>query len=103
MARGWESKSVETQQEMAEERKARPPVLPPEEQERASQLRHLQLSLQRTVEQIEIARDSRRVQQLELARSFLEKKIEGLKEGRLTTNQSAFLVETILTGGCPWR
>ena len=48
MARGWESKSVESQQEDAASNKTRGPELTPAERERLHQRRSLELALAQT-------------------------------------------------------
>lgn len=44
MARGWESKAVESQQQDAQDSRARRPALTPEERERAARRRSLELA-----------------------------------------------------------
>ena len=48
MARGWESKNIESQQEEAQRRQAGTAKLTPEEQEKRSRRRSLELSRART-------------------------------------------------------
>ena len=57
MARGWESKSVESQQEESLRESERPDVraLSPEERERQERLASLELSRARTLDQLERA------------------------------------------------
>lgn len=57
MARGWESKSVESQLEEREKRASAPPAeeLTPEERARRARLDSLKLSRARTLEQLESA------------------------------------------------
>jgi hypothetical protein len=57
MARGWESKAVESQLEEREGRESARPAedLTPEERERRARLDSLKLSLARTLEQLERA------------------------------------------------
>lgn len=81
MARGWESKSVEAQQDEAAARtspaKAR---LTPQQADRLRQKENLRLSLQNIIQQLEQSRDQRHRTMLENARADLERKIEGLSE-----------------------
>ena len=84
MARGWESKAIEAQQEMAEERKRPHAIIPREQQAQEGQLRHLELNLQRTVEQLKATNHPRRKQQLIAAQAYLEQQISAIKGGRGT-------------------
>lgn len=79
MARGWESKSIEAQQEEAAT--AVTPGKPRLTGEEAAHLRekeNLRLSLRRVSEQLESCRDSRRRSMLEHAKTDLEQKIAQL-------------------------
>jgi len=79
MARGWESKSVEAQQDEAAGRSA--PDKPPLTQKQAAQQRDkeiLRLSLQSVIQQLERSHDARHRDMLEKARSDLERKIQKL-------------------------
>jgi hypothetical protein len=79
MARGWESKSVEAQQEDAAGRTA--PEKPRLTREAAARLRekeNLRLSLQSVVQQLERSHDSRHRAMLEQALADLERKIQAL-------------------------
>jgi hypothetical protein len=77
MARGWESKSVEAQQEDAA--RGSTPEKPRLTREAAARLRekeNLRLSLQSVVQQLERSHDARHRAMLESARADLERKIE---------------------------
>lgn len=79
MARGWESKSIEQQQEeMAERRKA--PGLPvsPEQQELNRKREGLQLSRERLVQQIKAATNPRHREMLEQAIAELDSQLRSL-------------------------
>jgi hypothetical protein len=79
MARGWESKSVEAQQDEAAER-SRPgnPRLTPEAAARLREKESLRLSLQNVIHQIEQSHNSRHRAMLEQARSDLEQRLQDL-------------------------
>jgi hypothetical protein len=80
MARGWESKSVEQQQEeMAEHRKAAGPVLTPEQRERERKRQGLLLSRKRLVQQLEVAQNPRHQQMLRQAIAELEKQLSSFE------------------------
>jgi acyl transferase domain-containing protein len=77
MARGWESKSVEAQQDEAAARTT--PEKPRLTREAAARLReqeNLRLSLQRVVYQLEHSRNPHHRAMLEQARADLERKIQ---------------------------
>lgn len=77
MARGWESKAVEAQQEDAARRStSETPHLTKEEAARRREKETLRLSLRRVVELLERSPDSRHRQMLEQAKAYLERKIE---------------------------
>jgi hypothetical protein len=79
MARGWESKSVEAQQDEAAGRST--PAKPRLTREAAARLHEkesLRLSLQRVLQQLEGSRNERHRAMLEQARSDLERKIQEL-------------------------
>jgi hypothetical protein len=79
MARGWESKSVEAQQEdAASEQSLRRPRLTREQADRLREKESLQLSLRNVVKQLEGSSNSQRRDMLERAKSDLERKIENL-------------------------
>ena len=80
MARGWESKSVEQQQEeMAERRKAAGPVVSPEQRERERKRQGLLLSRQRLRQQLEVAQNPRHQQMLRQAFAELEKQLSSFE------------------------
>lgn len=82
MARGWESKSVEAQQEDAAGAKSpAKPRLTREEAARHRERESLRLSLQRISHDLEQSQNPRHRAMLESARADLERKIEEL--GRL--------------------
>jgi hypothetical protein len=79
MARGWESKSVEAQQDEAAERGT--PEKPRLTREAAARLRekeNLRLSLQSVVQQLDHSHHARHRAMLEQARSDLERKLQEL-------------------------
>ena len=55
MARGWESKSIESQQEDAQAVKAQKPALTPEQRDRKQQRASLQLALARAQAELQAA------------------------------------------------
>jgi hypothetical protein len=55
VARGWESKSIESQQEDAQAARARKPALTPAERDRAQKRTSLQLSLARAQAELQAA------------------------------------------------
>jgi hypothetical protein len=79
MARGWESKSVEAQQDEAAEKST--PGNPRLTREAAARLREkesLRLSLQNVVQQLERSLNARHRSMLEQAKSDLERKLQEL-------------------------
>ena len=79
MARGWESKSIEAQQEEASSSKSSGrPRLTREGADRQRKMESLQLSLRRIAEQMEHIQNARHRQMLEQARTDLEREIEAL-------------------------
>ncbi len=79
MARGWESKSVEAQQEdAASEQSLKRPRLTREQADRLREKESLQLSLRNVLKQLESSSNSQRRDMLERAKSDLERKIEKL-------------------------
>jgi molecular chaperone GrpE (heat shock protein) len=78
MARGWESKSVESQREDADQGKDRGRVGSPEERERQRKRESLELSRRRVLREIEEARSPVRRASLEQALAFLDEEIEKL-------------------------
>lgn len=80
MARGWESKSIEAQQENAAAERRRPKQAVPsaQAQELAAKRRHLELSLKRTQEQLATTENARRKEQLHSAERFLQLELQKL-------------------------
>jgi hypothetical protein len=76
MARGWESKSVEQQQEEAATQKISRAPLSPEQIARESRRQGLELSRQRILQQLQAACNSRHRQMLEAALAELDRRIE---------------------------
>jgi hypothetical protein len=72
MARGWESKSVESQIEDRESRREQRGALTPEEREIQQKREGLELSRKRILHDLEAARSPVRRQPLELALAFLD-------------------------------
>jgi hypothetical protein len=81
MARGWESKSVESQIESAETRAAlaKLPRLTPEETERKQQRESLELSRTRVMHDLETSKNPGYRATLEAALKHLDDKIATLK------------------------
>jgi|GraSoiStandDraft_14_1057315.scaffolds.fasta_scaffold1187699_1 hypothetical protein len=78
MARGWESKSVEQQQELAtSEPEQRKPQLNPAQISAEQRRQTLQLSRRRVLEQLEVASNPRHRQMLEAALRDLEAQLAG--------------------------
>jgi hypothetical protein len=75
MARGWESKSVEQQQEEASSNTAKGPRLTPEQIVEQQHRRGLELSRKRIAQQLEAATNPRHRQMLEAALQELERQI----------------------------
>lgn len=79
MARGWESKSVEAQQEdAASEQSLKKPRLTREQADRLREKESLQLSLRNVVKQLEGSSNSQRRDMLQRAKSDLERRIQTL-------------------------
>jgi hypothetical protein len=79
VARGWESKSVEAQQEEAGEKPGiRPPPMTPEEAARHRQVEGLRLSRTRIMQDLSTQQDPRHRKMLEQALADLERKISML-------------------------
>jgi hypothetical protein len=79
MARGWESKEIESQIQAAEERKiARAAMTDPAEAERKRQRESLQLQRKRILHDIEQARHPRHRETLEAALEHLDRKLAEL-------------------------
>ena len=77
MARGWESKSVEQQQDEAASRKERNELLTPEQIAERQRRQGLELSRQQILQQLRVARNPRHRQMLEAALAELEEKLRG--------------------------
>jgi hypothetical protein len=75
MARGWESKSVEQQQEDAKSKERQGEVLTPEEIAKRQRRQGLELSRQRILQQLRVACSPRHRLMLEAALAELEKKL----------------------------
>lgn len=80
MARGWESKEIESQMDAAEAARAArsAPLQSPAEIERVSKLNGLMLSRTRVLSDMQTACNARRRQQLEEALAYLDRQIAGL-------------------------
>jgi hypothetical protein len=78
MARGWESKSVEAQQEQAAEKSATGPRLTPEEQQRQRQKEGLILSRKRIAGQLASAQNPRYQELLTQSLAELDARIADL-------------------------
>lgn len=77
MARGWESKSVESQRE-ANPRADRGEVLTPEQRELRRKRESLELSRRRVLQDLEAARSEIRRTSLEKALAFLDEELSKL-------------------------
>ena len=78
MARGWESKSVESQIESAGAPADRSAALTPEQRRIQQKRESLELSRRRIVREIETARSEIRRASLQQALDFLDREIEAL-------------------------
>jgi hypothetical protein len=78
MARGWESKSIEQQQEEASAEKVRRKPLTPEQIAKENRRKGLELSRQRMAQQMETASNPKYRQMLERALADLDKELKGL-------------------------
>jgi hypothetical protein len=79
MARGWESKSVESQIEDVRSREAPGEAQTAEQRERASKRAGLELSRRRVLHDLEATRSEMRRASLEQALAFLEEEIRKLE------------------------
>jgi len=79
MARGWESKSVESQQDDAARRKDVKPALTPEQQERLVRRRTLELSRARLAADLDRASAPLHRNMLERALAELDAQLESLE------------------------
>lgn len=85
MARGWESKSVEAQQDEAAARAApEKPRLTREAADRLREKESLRLALRSVLQQLERSHDSRHRSLLESARGDLQRQIEELNSSGQT-------------------
>ncbi len=80
MARGWESKSVEQQQEEATSQKSGGVRLTPEQIADTNRRRGLELSRNLIVRQLEAATNPRHRQMLEAALAELDRQLQGKSE-----------------------
>lgn len=78
MARGWESKSVESQIESADRRSDQGEFLTAEQRELRRKRDSLELSRRRVLQEIETTRSPARRTSLEQALAFLDQEIEKL-------------------------
>jgi CHASE3 domain sensor protein len=78
MARGWESKSVESQKDDADTRAERLSPLTAEERARKARIEGLELSRRRVLHDLETATSAARRASLEQALFFLDREIEKL-------------------------
>ena len=76
MARGWESKSVEQQQDEASSKKEHGEVLTPEQIVERQRRQGLELSRQRILQQLQAACNPRHRQMLETALAELDKQLK---------------------------
>jgi hypothetical protein len=79
MARGFESKQVESQQEEAARPKAPGRRLSPEEMQRLDRVRTLQLSRARLASDLQVARNAAHRQMLEQALAALDEQLQALE------------------------
>jgi hypothetical protein len=83
MARGWESKSVESQQELALERSLRKqPGLTPEQMEHATKRDSLELQRKRILRELEACRNDRVRKTMEDGLAFLNAQLDGLAKAQ---------------------
>jgi hypothetical protein len=75
VARGWESKSVEQQQDEAAEKKEHGELLTPEQISDKQRRQGLELSRQRMLQQLQVACNPRHRQMLEAALKELDDKL----------------------------
>lgn len=77
MARGWESKSVEQQQEQATSSQRHGKLLTPEQIADQQKRKGLELSRQRILQQLEVASNPQHRSMLEAALSDLDTQLKG--------------------------
>lgn len=87
MARGWESKSVEQQQEEMAERKPAPEPISPDEQQRNRKRAGLLLSRGRLTQQLQAASHPRHRQMLEQAIAELDRQLSCCEQDADTASQ----------------
>jgi len=88
MARGWESKSVEQQQEeMSEQRRTVRPPISPDEQQRNRKREGLLLSRERITQQLHAASNPRHRQMLEQAIAELDRQLSSFEQVTDSTSQ----------------
>jgi hypothetical protein len=80
MARGWESKSVESQIESAAAARPVPSKTSPEEARRNQQRHSLELDRTRVLHDLEAARNERHREMLKAALAFLDEKLRALDQ-----------------------
>ncbi|HEV8580929.1 MAG TPA: hypothetical protein VGX68_17825 [Thermoanaerobaculia bacterium] len=78
MARGWESKSVESQIDDADARSDRTDLLTPEQRQLRKKRESIKLSRRRVLQELATTRSAVRRASLEQALDFLEKELETL-------------------------
>jgi hypothetical protein len=86
MARGWESKSVEQQEEMAEQRKPARAQISLDEQQRIRKCEGLLLSRGRLTQQLQAASHPRHRQMLEWAIAELDRQLSSFEQDADTTS-----------------
>ena len=83
MARGWESKSVESQQDLAWERSQRKqPGLTPSQMEHATKRDSLELQRKRVLRELESCRNDRVRKTMEAGLAFLDAQLAGLTKAQ---------------------
>ena len=81
MARGWESKSVESQQD-AQSSSERGDGMTPEQRRRKLKRESVEMSRRRVLQEIETTRSEVRRASLEQAMAFLDQQLEELSDGK---------------------
>jgi len=89
MARGWESKSVESQIESADSRSDRGEPFTPEQRQLWRKRESLEMSRRRVLQELETTRSEVRRTSLEQALAFLDKELEELDQGSSVSGSSA--------------
>jgi hypothetical protein len=82
MARGWESKSVESQMESLERRRPRPALPDPDQLRKSQERESLLLSRTRVLRDLEAATNPRYRMTLEAALKHLDEKLAALEQAR---------------------